>query len=327
VQNFVRAIASRNPDVQVHVVSFHYPYKPGGFTWHGAIVYALAGRNRRFPMRFRTWLQAAWRVRRLIASHHVIAVHSFWLAECTYVASWLARLTGTRHIASICGQDALSGNWYLKHLPFERMTITAGSGRAAEAFRQSTGRRVDHVIPTGLDSQALAAREKMSGRSVDILGVGSLSAVKDFRSFLEIIAELVPGYPALRCIIIGEGPERPSLEHQIQKDRLQDVVRLAGHVPREQVLNTMRKSRILLHTSRYEGQGYVLLEALASGMRVVCRDVGYTGNGTGVYRCQSSNEFVNALQRLLVSPLENNGVNVDSIDATARAFEKIYGIG
>src|SRR6267142_134056 len=80
VQNFVKAVASRNPDVAVHVVSFQYPFEQSGYDWNGVTVHALAGRNKRFPIRFRTWLQAAWRVRRLVNAHHVIALHSFWLA-------------------------------------------------------------------------------------------------------------------------------------------------------------------------------------------------------------------------------------------------------
>jgi glycosyltransferase involved in cell wall biosynthesis len=326
VQNFVKAVASRNPDVAVHVVSFHYPFRRGRYVWNGAMVHALAGRNKRFPMRLWSWLQAAGRVRQLIKSHQVIALHSFWLAECTYVAAWLARLTATKHIATICGQDALSENPYLKWLQLDKMTTTAGSEGAAEAFRDSTGRHVDYIIPTGLDSQALAAHQETSARSIDILGVGSLSPIKEFNSFLEVIAVLAADHTGLRCVIIGDGPERPMLEQKINEAGLLNIVRLAGHISREEVLSTMRQARILLHPAGYEGQGYVFLEALASGMRVVCRDVGYTGNGAGAYRCKSTAEILDVLRMLLSSPLENQEVSVESIDCTARSFEKLYGI-
>jgi len=61
-------------------------------------------------------------------------------------------------------------------------------------------------------------------------------------------------------------------------------------------------------------------------MRIVCRDVGYTGNGTGAYRCKSSQQMVDVLRTLLASPLETMKVHIESIDCTARTFEKIYGI-
>src|SRR5262245_27749128 len=326
VQNFVKAIAGRNPHIVVHVISFQYPFERGSYMWNAANVHAFAGRNRRFPIRFRTWFQAGWRVRRLIASQDVIALHSFWLGECSYVGAWLSRMMGKKHIATICGQDALSDNPYLKRLPLDKMTITAGSVSAAEAFRESTGRSVDHIVPTGLDSEALSAPPEGSTRSIDILGVGSLSSIKDFRSFVEIIAVLAPDHPGMQCLILGDGPDRASLERQIQEKRLEHVIKLAGHVSREEVLKMMRRSRILLHTSRYEGQGYVFLEALASGTQVVSREVGYTGNGTNTHRCKSDEEMVAVLQRLLIASGENKKANVESIDCTARTFEKIYGI-
>ena len=326
VQNFVKAISQRNPDIAVHVISFQYPFRRDCYLWNGATVHALAGMNKRFPFRFRTWFQAAREVRRLMASHEVLAVHSFWLAECTYVAAWLARTSGTRHIATICGQDALAANPYLKHLGFEKMIVTANSENAAKAFSENTGRRVDHVIPAGLDTEAKAAQTEITDRSIDVLGVGSLSPIKNFGLFLDVVASLTMKYPDLRCMILGEGPERPSLERQIREQRLTSVVRLAGHIPREKVLSTMRKSKILLHTASYEGQGYVFLEALASGMRVVSLDVGYTGNGAGAFVCKSEEEMKERLQMILASPFAPAAVHVKSIDDTARAYEEIYGL-
>jgi glycosyltransferase involved in cell wall biosynthesis len=116
------------------------------------------------------------------------------------------------------------------------------------------------------------------------------------------------------------------LTRYLKDHRLETVVRLAGRLPRERVLDAMSKSRILLHTSRYEGQGYVFLEALGSGMRVVCRDVGYTGTGKGAYRCKSNEEMVEVLKTLLESSLTPLDSDVIGIDDTVRTFENIYGL-
>jgi glycosyltransferase involved in cell wall biosynthesis len=325
LQALVKAVARRNPALAVHVVSFHYPFERSDYPWNGAIVHALGGRNRAFPFRLSTWIQAATQVLQLSTSNHLIAIHSHWLAECTYVGSWISRLTRTRHIATIRGQDALISNPYLRHLRLQGMTITAGSEKAARAFQRSTGRPVDDVIPTGLDSDVLVAG-RASCRSIDILGVGSLTPIKDFALFVHVIAELLNFHPKLKCMIIGDGPERRALEKQIDDYKLKDVVRLAGHVSREKVLDTMRESRIFLHTSQYEGQGYVLLEALACGLPVVCLDVGYAGSDPNVYRCRSASEMAAVLKELLSSPLPMKAGHVDRIDDTAAAFERLYGI-
>jgi glycosyltransferase involved in cell wall biosynthesis len=326
LQNFVKAIARRNPGVDFHVIAFQYPFTAGKYSWNGVTVHALAGLNRRFPLRLRTWIQAAMEIKRLRRSANVISLHSFWLAECTFVASWISRASGMRHIATIAGQDALDTNRYLKLIAFDRMVLTSMSQNAAGVFFQSTGCKVDHIIPIGLDVESMFKGDGTSDRSVDILGVGSLSPVKNFRLFVEIIARLKPRYPALRCMIVGEGPERQSLERQIRDEGLSPIIEMTRHLAREDVLRTMRKSKILLHTANYEGQGYVFLEALGAGMRVVSFDVGHTGTSAAVYRCKSAEEIVQVLQTLLESDPGSDATHVESVEDTARAFEKIYGI-
>jgi glycosyltransferase involved in cell wall biosynthesis len=326
VQSFVKAITRRNPELAVHVVSFQYPFRRSRYVWHGATIHGLRGRNRRFPYRFRTWIQAAIEIRRLIRTHDVIVIHSFWLAECAYVGSWVARLSGIKHIGYIQGQDALLGNPYLKHLPLNKMTIVALSEKAADAFRGSTGRAVDQIIPIGLDADARGSLVEPAKRSIDILGVGWLSPIKRFPQFLDLIYRLKTDFPALNCMIVGDGPGRAGLEHQIRQNALEANVRLAGQLPREEVLSRMRNAKILLHTSYYEGQGYVFLEALASGMRVVSFDVGYAPKSANVYRCQSYGEMLGALRTLLAAPLQAQEIEVPNIDETANAFEKLYGL-
>src|SRR5262249_34795350 len=114
VQNFVRVFARLHPELSVHVIAFQYPFKKRTYTWNGVNVHALAGGNRRFPLRLRAWLDAALQLRRIVHAEHVVALHSMWLAECSYVASWFSRWSGVKHIATICGQDALRANPYLK---------------------------------------------------------------------------------------------------------------------------------------------------------------------------------------------------------------------
>jgi len=326
VQNFVRAITRRNLEIAVHVVSFQYPFRRSRYVWHGATVHGLRGRNKRFPFRFRTWIQAAIEIRRVMASHDVTVIHSFWLAECAYVGSWLARISRTKHIGYIQGQDALSSNPYLNHLPLNRMTIVAPSKKAADIFRASTNRSVDHITPVGLDPEARRFPLEPTNRTIDILGGGWLSPVKNFTLFVDIISKLKAEHPKLNCMIIGDGPERTLLERKIKAEALMANVQLAGQLSRDEVLNRMRNAKVLLHTSSYEGQGYVFLEALASGMQVVSFDVGYAAESSDVYRCSSSDEMLSTLRTLLESEIQAQESHVPEIDETACAFETLYGL-
>ena len=89
-----------------------------------------------------------------------------------------------------------------------------------------------------------------------------------------LAASLVSGRPRLRCVIAGDGPERPDLERLVGERALGNNVTFAGMIPRREVLALMLRTKVLLHPSRYEGFGYVFAEALACGAEVVSFRVG-----------------------------------------------------
>ncbi|MCB0260873.1 MAG: glycosyltransferase, partial [Calditrichaeota bacterium] len=234
----------------------------------------------------------------------------------------LAGLLRIRHVASIMGQDAQAGNRYLKWFRWRRMTITAPSEFAAKTFRESTGQAAPQIIPIGLaeDDRPEAAAQ----RDIDILGVGALTALKNYRLFIELVERLRPEFPELRGAIIGEGPERAALEAQIAGKGLQGHVRLAGQLSRPEVLAQMARSRILLHPSSYESQGYVLMEALYCGMAVVCLPVGYTVPSERMRVCRDAAEMGRELADLLRQHLPPQSLLLKPIAETVNAFQELY---
>jgi glycosyltransferase involved in cell wall biosynthesis len=84
--------------------------------------------------------------------------------------------------------------------------------------------------------------------------------------------------PVLNCGIIGDGDKRKNIEGMIQDLNLDNHVTLFGSLPYVQVIEIMHSSKILLHTSLFEGQGLVFTEALAAGAYVVSYPVGITCN-------------------------------------------------
>lgn len=325
VQNYVAAYARQHPGQDVHVVAFQYPFMRSRYRWKGVTVHALGGSNRRGVGRLRTW----WRASRVVASvssgSHVSILHCFWLTECTLIGRWMSCRLGARHIASIGGQDARADNPYLRFLPLQKMVITAGSEFAAETFRDATGRCVDAVIPLGLDVQELNQVATAGTRDIDVLGIGSLTKLKDFATFVDLCAELSKEYPALTAAIVGDGPERQHLERRIGAAGLQDRLRLVGRLSRPEAYRMMLRSRILLHPSRYESQGYVFLEAALACLHVVCRNVGFTGGDAATHRCTSDQEMLEAVNRLLHDGSPAGTRVVMSVDETVSAFESLYG--
>lgn len=272
-----------------------------------------------------TWARAIRTFMRLRRRMDVRVLHTFWLTECTRVGQWLGRAFDVRHVASIGGQDAQPTNPYLRHLRLDELVLTAGSTFAADVFaKHVAGARVQ-VIPLGLDTRHLEAIDPPPERDIDVIGVGSLIPLKDYGAFVDIVAALASDFPNVNARIIGGGPQQEALQERVVRHGLENNVVLTGHLPRDEVFRYMMRSKVFLHTSKYESQGYVFLEALFAGLHVVCYDVGHTGTSDRVFRCRSSLEIIDVAADLLRNPGPSLRQRVPTVEDTIGAFEAIYG--
>lgn len=323
LQSYVLQFARSHPEVSVAVIAFEYPVTARQYRWHGIEVYAAGGRNRRGPLRRLTWLRAAVAFRKIRRQTKVDVIHSFWLGECTLVGQRLARRFGGRQVASIMGQDATTANSYISRLDLDRMILTCGSTFAARHFETATGRTVDQIIPFGLDVDQFPPLA--TACDIDIIGVGSLTALKNYALFVRLVAELLPEFPTVTAALIGDGPERANLEREITKYGLADRLVLRGELPRHEVLEHLARSRIFLHPSLYESQGYVFLEALYAGLPVIGFDVGHRPRSPRSLVCRSKEEMREHLRTLLHTPLPRERVAAETIADTVVAFRRVYG--
>ncbi len=107
------------------------------------------------------------------------------------------------------------------------------------------------------------------GEPPAILGVGRLTAQKDFPTLIRAFGLVLKEQPA-RLVILGEGEERPGLEALVQELGIADRVRLPGFVSNP--YKYMKRASVFVLPSRWEGFGNVLVEALALGTPVVSTD-------------------------------------------------------
>lgn len=99
-----------------------------------------------------------------------------------------------------------------------------------------------------------------------VIAVGRLHPVKGFDDLIAAFALLRRTRDA-RLIILGEGRIRAELEAQVQSLGLQDCVALPGRMG--SVAPWMARADLFVLSSRAEGFGNALIEALACGLRVV----------------------------------------------------------
>jgi glycosyltransferase involved in cell wall biosynthesis len=102
-----------------------------------------------------------------------------------------------------------------------------------------------------------------------VLGVGELTQRKGFDVLLEAFARLRQQRPC-RLMIVGEGQERQALTRQAKSLGIDDELAMPGF--RTDVYAIMAHAELFAFTSRFEGLGFSLIEALAVGTPVVSTD-------------------------------------------------------
>ena len=113
---------------------------------------------------------------------------------------------------------------------------------------------------------------KVESRKPVVLFVGRLVAWKGILLALEAFRKV--GVPEARLVFVGDGPDRALLERRIDDFGYSSRVEILGSVPRPQVLKMMREASCLLFPSFHDSAGFVVSEALALGLPVVCLDQG-----------------------------------------------------
>ncbi|STO30823.1 Probable poly(glycerol-phosphate) alpha-glucosyltransferase [Fusobacterium necrogenes] len=127
---------------------------------------------------------------------------------------------------------------------------------------------VDEIQKKALDDSELTEEERVLIKSKYICSVGRLDEVdKDFTTLIKAFGELkIEEKIKEKLIIVGDGPDRRKLEKLVEDLKIKDVIFLGKK------LNPyiwMKNSKLFVLSSKYEGFGLVLLEALLVGTKVI----------------------------------------------------------
>ncbi|MGA7719992.1 MAG: glycosyltransferase [Ignavibacteriaceae bacterium] len=320
MQEYFYKLTELYPSVKITIVSVHYPYKNSVYSWKSVKIYSCGGRSAGQPRRIFYWMRAIHYARKINKENKIDIIHSFWLSEAALIGTFLSLLFNVRHINTMMGQDVKRENKYLKLLPLNYIIKVAVSEFQSKVFYQSTEKNSDYIIPWGLESFNHFYYE----RNIDLIGVGALIPVKNFKLFIEIIAELKKHFPAVNCLLIGEGIQKHEIEFLREKNNLKNNIFLTGHIPREEVLTYMKRSKILLHTSDFESFCYVIVEALASGCYVVCKNVGCAKESGKITIANNFSEFTTAVLNILNKNSDYNPELLYPLRDTVSSYMNLY---
>lgn len=112
--------------------------------------------------------------------------------------------------------------------------------------------------------------------SVHICFVGSLEIRKHVDLLLQALVKLRDAdlsiLSSVRLTIVGDGPERNSLEKMCREHQLSKIVHFTGSVLMEDISGIFSHQDIMVLPSKYDGWGAVVNEAMTLGVVPVCSD-------------------------------------------------------
>jgi mannosyltransferase len=238
-------------------------------------------------------------------------------------------------------------SWITRWLIRQMDTVIATSAISASFLKVKST-----IIPHGVDTDAYAPPPDRAAAFADS-GVpgryavgcfGRVRAQKGTDLFVEAMCRLLPRYPDFSAVIVGgitpeQLPFANGLRQRIEAAGLQSRIVITGELPLAEVQRWYQRLTIYAFTSRNEGFGLTLIEAMAAGIALVAARAGaaelVVENGvTGVLIPPDDVEaLVNGLEPMMgdvASAVEmgrrgrEHVLSRFSLDAEATAIGEVY---
>jgi len=151
--------------------------------------------------------------------------------------------------------------------------------------------------------RAKRKKELSIGNGPVVGTITRLSKQKDVHTFLYAISNVVRVFPSVRCLIVGDGPQRRELEDLSCRLALNGNIAFLGY--RRDVREILNIFDIFVLSSLWEGLPLVVLEAMAASKPVIATQVPGTAEAvidgtTGILVPLSNSEkLAESIKRLL----------------------------
>lgn len=127
------------------------------------------------------------------------------------------------------------------------------------------------IIPPGIDVSRFYFCDLKSKNSevIEIITVGYLIQRKGIELIIQALADVAILHKNVRLRIIGDGPQRKSLETLVSRLGLENRVVFQGFISNDEIQTYYQKAHIFVSMSRSESWGQMYLEAMACGLPVI----------------------------------------------------------
>lgn len=147
-------------------------------------------------------------------------------------------------------------------------------------LRQDIELNRTYVLPNAVDALFLDCEvsQRSGAPNIAFINVALLNPGKRQDLLIDAFHLAFGRGTANTLCIVGDGPERASLEQRITRYGMQSSIRLLGMQNRRIVVKLLSEADCFVLTSDHETFGVVITEALASGLPVISTDCGGTAD-------------------------------------------------
>lgn len=177
--------------------------------------------------------------------------------------------------------------------------LVSHNARCKNLMAIPTGAKTD-VFHPGIPCDDVRERYGLTGKKT-VVHVGRISYEKD----LDMIIRAMKFVDAV-LLVAGKGPAKADMEKLVDELDLREKVVFAGFVPDEELPKIYNAADIVVSASKFETQGLTILEAMASGKTVACRNgrafAEIVHDGENGYLFDGDEDCASAIMKALDAP-------------------------
>ena len=260
-------------------------------------------------------------LRRLRASggEIVLATRPAWALLAAAAAPPDAIVVAQEHLNFHAHRPALAADVRRRYRDLDALVVLTEADRADYAAVARQVVRIPNPAPrspggrSSLDAPVIAA-------------AGRLNTQKGFDLLIAAFAPLARRHPEWTLQIHGGGPERAALQAQIDAEGLSERIVLLG--PTRRLGEALARASVFALSSRFEGFGLVILEAMSHGLPVVSFDcprgpgeIISSGRDGTLVPPEDVPALTAALEQLVADPARRRVYGAAALE-TARAYDR-----
>ena len=243
----------------------------------------------------------------------------------------LTRLKNLKKLNKQAITNLIERRWLMKQYQKTNTSFIAISKDVESFFKQNLESDLKNnveLLHNGIDTNRFSnglVRKIKNGDKIKIVSVGNLVPKKNHRFLIDIAVELKQRNCDFSIDILGYGTLQEELEKYAKVKEVFDFIFFRGNV--KNVEDYLNEANLYVHPANYEPLGLVIIEAMASGLPVICldgkgnRDLMMHGKNGYIFQKEDSVLFANQIIQLM-----NDSKKYEEISLFAKEFAQYFNI-